>query len=102
MGNVRIVMRPEGFAKIGAAVDRTVGRLVEDIADDARRFVPVDTGATRDGIEATGAVNGRARVNVTRLVPGDDPEVPKFIEFGTEDTPAQPFMRPALYRRRTL
>jgi HK97 gp10 family phage protein len=67
------------------------------IANDAARMAPKDT--------TLGAKSIRAE-----LVKGDDPEVRiswdrdhfymSFQEFGTEDRPAQPFLRPAANRYR--
>lgn len=75
------------FAKAAA-----VGEIVEDagprasaeaIVDAARARVPVVTGELRDSIQVT-----EAGVEV-----GADYGV--FVEYGTSDTEAQPFLRPA-------
>jgi HK97 gp10 family phage protein len=57
--------------------------LGQEVADAARRMVPVDTGALRDSITAE---RGRVFTDVEYAGP---------VEYGTSDTEAQPFMRPA-------
>jgi hypothetical protein len=92
-----------GIAAVAAEGEKATNNLVDDIAADARRYVPVLTGATRDGIEAEHAVDGKARVSVTRQgQPGDDPDIPIYLELGTSQMGAQPYLRPALYQRRAL
>lgn len=60
-----------------------VDELGQEVALDAEQRAPVDTGALQDSISyADGAVTA------------DVPYAP-FVEYGTSDTPAQPFMRPA-------
>lgn len=56
--------------------------LGQDIAAAARRDVAVDTGETRDSIGYADGVVSAAGAAV-------------FLEYGTSDTDAQPFMRPA-------
>ena len=66
-----------------AAVIVTTGTLSQDVADLARAYVPVDTGRLRDSITAgpTGVTS--------------DVEYAGFVEYGTSDMPAEPYMRPA-------
>lgn len=57
--------------------------LGEEVATGARREVAVDTGETRDSISyADGSVTATS-------------EAAFYLEYGTSDTDAQPFMRPA-------
>lgn len=60
----------------------------EAIAREAKRRVAVQSGATRDSIEATSAVNGEAKVEVGHFVG-------TFLEFGTSKAAAQPFLIPS-------
>lgn len=55
----------------------------DDVAMLARTLAPVATGQLRDSIENTAG-------HVVATVP-----YAGFVEYGTEDTDAQPFMRPA-------
>lgn len=84
------------------SVDPALTRLLHDMADDARRYAPVDTGALQAGIDIEPSVMGEGALVSHRDVPGDDPSVPVFVELGTSDSPAQPFMRPAAYQRRSI
>lgn len=80
------------LAAAGVAAEVIVANGVADgaemVADAARSIVPVDTGTLRDSIEVV--ANG----DTADVVVGA--EYGPYVEFGTSDTPAQPFLRPAL------
>lgn len=57
-------------------------------AEGARQRVPVDTGRLHDSIESS-YENGVSRYH-------SNVDYDLDVEFGTRDTPAQPFLRPAL------
>lgn len=76
------------YADIGRACEREVHRTGELASVTARRLAPRRTGALVDSIVA------RARGNATEVSAGVD--YAAFVEYGTSDTPAQPFLRPAL------
>lgn len=95
-------MTPGWQRKATAVVDRTLDQLTDGMVADAKRYVAEDTGATKVGIHAVAATGRRAALVAERNVPGDDPKVPLYLEFGTEKMEAQPFMRPAAYRKRVL
>lgn len=83
---------------VRAAAFVAVGDGAEAIADAARDRAPVRTGTMRDAIKVRRSIPrpGVARAEV--YIDADDFEgdfYPPMVEFGTEDTPAQPFMRPA-------
>ena len=64
--------------------------LVGDAAkEEARNFAPVLTGALRDSIEVSHLEGGRQRISV-------GVRYGMYVEFGTFDTPAEPYLRPAL------
>ena len=67
----------------------------ELVADVARRKAPVRTGALRESID-TKVSKTRARIRVGRTGHGAGAPYARFLEFGTKNAPAQPFMRPAL------
>lgn len=98
----RVVMSRTGQARVHQTVDHALSRVARMVANDAQRYAPVDTGAMRAGIEAEDGRSGVARVSVSRNVPGDDPNVPIYVEYGTRHMGAEPFMRPALFQRRVL
>jgi HK97 gp10 family phage protein len=69
-----------------------IANLGEEVAQKARELAPVDTGALRDSItsELVGG-GGPAEAQIVANVP-----YAGFVEFGTDDTPMQPYLRPAL------
>lgn len=85
-------MDPDAWAKIQRLSERARDRVLDDIAEDARRFAPVDTGELRESIH----VDKHAH----EVVASADHAV--YVEQGTENMAAQPFLAPALYKRRNL
>jgi HK97 gp10 family phage protein len=79
---------------VQAAGGRAVKAETEETRDDAKRGAPVLSGELRDSITAEyEAKKLRGRAAATSDHAG-------FVEHGTEDTPAQPFMQPAAERAR--
>lgn len=69
------------------------------------RYDAYDTGALYEGVQVEEMAPGRYQARSTRDVPGDDPNVPSHINYGTTDTPARPYWdqavedtRPEFYR----
>jgi HK97 gp10 family phage protein len=69
------------------AVDAGTEAGAEAILQTAEGLVPVATGRLRDSL-AVAEVDGEAAV-------GTDVEYAVFVEYGTADAGAQPFLRPA-------
>lgn len=93
---VRIVA--SGMADLQAAADEYAGSLAEDIADDMERLAPVLSGDLKDTIRVEHGAP------VTRIWIGDvaaGVDYHLYQEFGTSKMAAQPFIRPAVYRRRS-
>lgn len=67
-----------------------VGEVAQHVKDTARSFAPILTGALRDSIHVSVAVN-----RTTREV-GPSVEYGGFVEFGTSDTAPQPYLQPAV------
>lgn len=84
-------------ATVHAANEATVGPLTEAIADDARRYAPVLTGALRSSIR-TGVDDSTGYV----IAGNEDVDYAAYQEFGTSKMSAQPYLRPAAYKRRSL
>lgn len=89
----------QGLGKLKAALakatrgvkngaDEALREVSEDVADDWRAGVPVDTGAYRDSIEVT--------EDGVEATAGHAP----FVEFGTSTTPAVPAAAAAAERAR--
>lgn len=78
-------------------IKKSASGHVEDIADqvaeDARRLAPVETGELRSSIVVTG--NGGDTISIEAHT-----DYAAFVELGTSNMDAQPFLRPALYRTR--
>lgn len=70
------------------AVDAGVLTGAEAVLAEAEAIVPVDTGTLRDSLEISVDDDGG-------VIVGTPVEYAPFVEFGTSDTPAQPFLRPA-------
>lgn len=138
---VRYVVKVEGFKELDKALGelpkavakgvlvRTLNKAAAPIAEEARRLVPVDTGALRDSIAVSTRIKNRAGAaefsaamrsglgkgaavqamrDARRAAKGSQsfamvhvgPAVPKgfhghLVEFGTEHSGPQAFMRPA-------
>lgn len=82
-----------GSVAVSAATDEILTRIAEEIAQDAKRFAPVDTGFLRSSIQATPAENGKATVRAGAPYAG-------FVEMGTSRMRARPYLRPAAWKRR--
>lgn len=80
-------------------------RLGKAIVDDAKRYVPVDTGALQDTIRhEIVPAPGDFGVEL-HVIAGDDNrgvDYPAYVENGTSRMAAQPFLRPAVEQRRRL
>lgn len=103
--NVRVVVDPHAVARITAEVEaKVLPRLLRAILSDAQRLVPVDTGDLRSSGEILGIRDGTGRVGF-----GTDPNTETYAAvvegLAPKPNPAypvQPYLRPALYRRRSL
>lgn len=115
---MRMTLRPDGVIKIRALGRRYREATARDVAEDARRRVPVDSGELRSTIVAVGS---QVRVGTAYWASVEYGSRPHIIRshgnyplrnretgdvFGRvvhhPGTPAQPFLRPALYQRRRL
>lgn len=76
-------------AGLPEAMERGIERGANLIADLARQLAPEKTGALKRSIEVVDGPHALAR----RVVASADYAV--FVEFGTRDSEAQPFMTPA-------
>jgi hypothetical protein len=123
MSNVVVVLDPAGFAKIDALADRCVENVTDDVAKDAKRYVPIDTGELRASIR-TGKLgrNGRVWVGTDHWAPTEYGSRPHIIRAHGDyalanretgfyarsgvvhhpGTPEQAFMRPSLYQKRHI
>lgn len=85
--------RPEGVAQLYEGLAAGVTALAEAIAVEARRDAPVGTGELRDSINVE--VTLGALGEVVAIVHATSPHA-LFVEVGTVNMPAEPYMTPAL------
>jgi hypothetical protein len=86
---VRVVRTPGAEAHLNAARDRMLAHLGREIAADAQRYAPSDSGALRASIHADPPAGGHVRVWV-----GTDHW--QFTEFGTRPHTITPKRKKAL------
>ncbi len=100
MPRTRVVMSAPGLVQLRRVVDERVLRPVTDaVAEDARRYVPVLSGDLLSTIHAE-HLDGEGRVHCGDIERGIDYHL--YQESGTSKMAAQPYMRPALYKRRSV
>lgn len=85
------MINPGALAHIMRVAERCQRNVVEEIAQDAARLAPRDTGHLALSIHAQGD---------DRVVAEAD--YAGYVEMGTSRMHAQPYLRPALYRKRNL
>lgn len=112
-----------GLVKVKMNAAKTLHNVLNDIADDARRLVPKDTMELHDSIEVVhieGSLEGSVVVGTDHWAPTEYGSEPHIIEASGDysltngsgeyygrivnhpGTPEQPFMRPALYKKRQI
>jgi len=76
-----------GSEKIAEALNKKALRIVRE----AKQRAPVDTGRLRASITAELVEQGKT----PKALVSSNVEYAPYVEFGTENRPAQPFLRPA-------
>lgn len=104
----RVVMADGWEDKLVEPTMDILARLGVDIADDARAACPVDTGALKASIYTRMRPDGKAvQIGADapargRLGQGQlDYTYALYVEMGTRYMHAQPFLRPALWTKRS-
>ncbi len=82
----------DGLGRLYLLGVMATAEITREIADDMRRTVPIDTGLRPSTIEDV-MVDDTGVISVGT-------EYWEFVEYGTSRMDAQPFIRPALYRKR--
>ena len=104
LNNLQIRLSVLGF-KLNDALDEALEEIAEKIRDDAKDFVPVDTGALQKSIR----VEKKKKLEVLIIAGGGGVINPKtgrevdyagYVEFGTSRVNPQPYMQPALEKNR--
>lgn len=91
----RYQSNPSAQMHIDAAAGQTIDTLLAAIEIDAKRLVPVDTGELRSEISTEKDTETSGRLIA-------DTDYAAYVELGTSRAPAQSFMRPAVYRQRSI
>lgn len=100
MAGAKVTMSASGLAYLDRIVDaKAVHAFTDAVAEDMRRYVPVDTSALHDTIREE-HLPGEGRVHFGDIAAGVDYHL--YVENGTSKMAAQPYARPALYQRRSL
>jgi HK97 gp10 family phage protein len=90
----RVVFEPGWEQHIDGDVTDLLEHLGQGIEADAKEACPVDTGRLRDSLEH--------EVDGDTLRVGTNVEYAAYVEEGTRHMAAEPYLRPALYRVRSL
>lgn len=93
--SVRFTWNRSGQAAVRARIDEIVQNGAQEMAEDAQEYAPVDTGFLQDNVEAIKLDEMKARVQANA-------NYAVFVELGTIQHQAQPFMRPAAYKKRSV
>jgi len=102
--NESIVSMKKVDTALKTAVSTNVLELAKQIATEAARLVPIDTGALCDSIQYYKVDDFTAEIvagspgewNRNMTGPKSDVGYAAFVEFGTSRMDAQPYMRPAV------
>lgn len=108
---------PSAIVKLHLIAQNAQHEVVEEVADDARQYAPVDTGELRGSIHVEGDT---VRVGTDHWAPTEfgaqphviEPEQKEALYWAGAAHPVdrvnhpgndpQPFMRPALYKKRRI
>lgn len=94
----RWVIYPDALDK--ADYTEVMGEIGDKVVDVMVDLVPVNTGDLRENIRLDEVTSEHVVIVSTRPTSEQyAEEVPVYVEEGTSDTKARPYMRPALYRR---
>ena len=84
---------PQGLQYVTREMLALLALTAESVANDAKDLAPVDSGRLRASIAVAPTLSGDGYA-VTASAP-----YAGLVEFGSSTRAAQPFLRPALYRR---
>jgi len=90
----RLVLNKDGMRKVSEATQTLLISLGEAVATDARSNAPVDTGNLKSNINMSAAPD---EVTITA-----EASYSAYVELGTSKSPAQPYLKPALYTKRSI
>lgn len=83
-------------AKVARKISRkALRKALKPILATAKSNAPSDTGELRSGLKIRAGKRSRKGIRLEIQTTGVHSHIASFIEFGTKDKPASPFMRPA-------
>jgi HK97 gp10 family phage protein len=93
----RVVLDRNGLGQVRVAAVQGTRWVADEIADDMRRYAPVETGelVATIRVETYGSLH---RIWIGDVAGGVDYHL--YQEFGTSVMAAQPYIRPAVYQKR--
>lgn len=102
----QIDMEPGWEDRVAAACDQALAKICAQIADDARRYAPAETGELRESIRSSvedhaGIVEAAAPYAAYVELGHRIAHGPHMREVGPMVVHPQPFLRPALYQERS-
>jgi HK97 gp10 family phage protein len=90
--SIYIKINDFGLKLIEDQAQKYLNDVAEDIKNEAKRIVPVDTGLLRDSIVVKDGIDKNEKLI------GTDVRYAMYVEFGTIKHGPQPYLRPALDR----
>lgn len=96
MADARFVLNQGGLQHLEGLLVGTITTITDDIKGDAKSIVPVETGTLRDSIKSDVSTTGGKAVG--RVY--SDVDYAPDVELGTSKMRAQPYLTPALYKKR--
>ena len=91
IGQINIKWNEAGLNNVMAEGEDFIDKLANDVLDNAKIIVPVDTGKLRDSLEVKDGDNKYEKLVGTGTV-----EYSLHVEFGSVNTPVQAYLRPAM------
>lgn len=98
MSRVRISVDRIGLRRVTQASADMVEKVSKEIADDVRSDAPVDTGALRGSVYSETETEGNKTTGRVGYATGYG----IYVEEGTSRMAAQPTLKPALYKKRSV
>jgi len=91
----KVKKNPSGIRSLDSDIEQFVEDVAKDMAITAKRIVPVDTGKLQQSITVV------KEDDLTHLI-GTNVDYALFVEDGTQNQKAQPYLKPAAGRLKEL
>lgn len=84
-----------GMTQLGRDIDGTMSRLADEMLNNSRRIVPVDTGRLKASLKKEELTNTDT-LSKKKYRVGSDVEYANYVEQGTTKMAAQPYLTPQI------